>query len=114
MRTGALVATFAVLLLAGFPFAATAGMDFDGTPDIFDTCKLDPFVPVPCSIDDDMDGYGNACDCDLTNDGLRNGLDVGPLIECLISGSDPGSLGCDFNCDGIPGDGLDFQIFLPH
>ena len=99
MRLGVLVTALAVFLLAGLPFAATAGpspdMDSDGTADVFDICKLDPNAPNPCGLDTDKDGYGNVCDCDLDNDGLVNGLDFQVFLPCFLTGTDPGHLrGC--------------------
>ena len=117
MRLGVLTTALAVFLLAGFPFAATAGpspdMDSDGTIDVFDLCKLDPNVPSGCGLDDDKDGYGNGCDCDLNKDGITNGLDFALFLPCFLSGSDPGALGCDLNCDTIV-NGLDVALFIPH
>ena len=117
MRIGVLASTLAVLLLASFPFAASAGpspdMDSDGTIDVFDLCKLDPVVPNPRDCDTDKDGYGNLCDCDLNNDTLTDGLDFAIFLPCFLMGSDPTSAGCDLNCDTLV-DGLDFAIFLPH
>ncbi len=118
MKLLALEAMIAILLAIGMPLAATAGpapdMDSDGVPDSEDICKLDPMVPFLCGLDTDQDGYGNACDSDLNNDGLTNGLDFQVLLPCFLTGMDATNAGCDFNCDTLLGGGLDFAIFLPN
>ena len=48
--------------------------DGDGVADYVDNCTK---VPNPDQLDSDGDGYGNACDADLNNDGLVNALDLG-------------------------------------
>jgi hypothetical protein len=47
--------------------------DGDGVPDSRDNCIL---VPNKDQTDTDGDGYGNACDADLNNDGFVNSLDL--------------------------------------
>jgi hypothetical protein len=47
--------------------------DGDGIPDSQDNCIL---VPNKDQLDTDGDGYGNACDADLNNDGFVNSLDL--------------------------------------
>ena len=112
MRRLALEATIAILLVAGLPLAATAqDMDLDGVPDAADICKMDPLAPFPCGSDTDQDGYGNACDTDLNNDGLTNGLDFVIFEPCFSGGSDPTNAGCDLNCDTLI-NGLDAALFL--
>jgi hypothetical protein len=87
--------------------------DSDGIPDSLDNC-----IGVPngtllndaggnSQLDSNGDGYGNACDADLNNDGIINGLDVGPFIsEFGTAGPD-----ADFNGDGIV-NGLDVGPFV--
>jgi hypothetical protein len=115
MKRIALVSIFGSLLLAS---PAGAGlptdMDSDGTLDLVDICKLEPLAPNPIGCDTDGDGYGNACDGDLNNDGLVNGQDFntpGPdndFLDCFKQGADPGNIGCDINCDGLTA-GADFN-----
>ena len=88
-------------------------MDSDGVPDSEDICKMDPMAPLLCGLDTDQDGYGNACDSDLNNDGITNGLDSLILRPCYFAGSDPTNAGCDLNCDGLV-NGLEFPVFFPH
>jgi Thrombospondin type 3 repeat len=47
--------------------------DGDGFPDGIDNCTL---VANPTQLDTDGDGYGNACDADLNNDGNVNFSDL--------------------------------------
>lgn len=77
----------------------TADSDDDGINDDTDNCIA---VPNPSQCDGDDDGYGNHCDADLNNDGITNGLDIGPL-KAAFGTADPAA---DLNCDGIV-NGLD-------
>ncbi len=118
VRFGVLTTAVTILLVAGMPLAATSGpspdMDSDGVPDSEDICKMDPMAPLLCGSDTDQDGYGNACDFDLNNDSLVNGLDFVILrLTCYSAGSDPTNAGCDLNCDTLV-NGLDTVLFLPH
>ena len=88
-------------------------VDNDGIPDASDNCIDIPNGPLlpdagdNSQLDSNGDGYGNACDADLTNDGIINGLDVGPFIsEFGTAGPD-----ADFNGDGIV-NGLDVGLFV--
>ena len=68
--------------------------DGDGIPDSSDNCTL---VPNKTQVDTDSDGYGNACDADLNNDGFVNSLDLSQLRTQFGKRTQPG----DINGDGI-------------
>lgn len=76
-------------------------VDVDGVPDNVDNCVAVPNGPLlPASgvqLDGDRDGFGNACDGDLNNDGIVNFLDLG-VLKSRFNGPDPTA---DFNGDGI-------------
>jgi uncharacterized protein (TIGR03790 family) len=55
-----------------YPVHIVADQDGDGIADTMDNCIL---VPNPAQRDTDLDGYGNACDADLNNDGIVNSSD---------------------------------------
>ena len=84
------------------PCAACDGADADGDGvcDALDDCTA---TPNPTQLDSDLDGYGNACDADHTNDGLVGSADFTVLL---------GAFGCSVDhpdCDGgldTDGDGL--------
>jgi hypothetical protein len=78
---------------------AASNADGDGVHDGIDNCTL---VPNPTQCDGDNDGFGNHCDADFNNDGIVNGLDIGPMKANFGTG-DPET---DLNCDGIV-NGLD-------
>jgi hypothetical protein len=86
--------------------------DNDGVGDASDNCTAVPngsSVPDAggnVQLDSNGDGYGNACDADLNDDGVVNGLDVGPFTaEFGTAGPD-----ADFNGDGVV-NGLDVGTF---
>jgi hypothetical protein len=87
--------------------------DSDGIPDDMDNCTLianGPLLPDAggnSQLDTDGDNYGNACDADLNNDLVINGLDVGPFTDQF------GTVGphADFNGDGVV-NGLDVGPFV--
>ena len=62
-----------------------ADMDLDTVPDACDVCPSDP---DPFQLDDDVDGYGLACDCD-------------DLDKDIFPGNDEICDGRDNNCDGL-------------
>ena len=64
-------------------------------------------------LDSDGDGYGNACDGDLNNDGRTDSLDLGLFKKAFTStsGDDPDlRAATDFNGDGKI-DSLDLGLF---
>jgi hypothetical protein len=78
--------------------------DGDGIPDAEDNCLL---VPNKDQTDSDGDGFGNACDGDLNNDGFVNALDLG-LFKAAF-GQDGGGV-ADLNGDGRV-NALDLGLF---
>jgi hypothetical protein len=78
--------------------------DCDTIQDAADNCTL---VPNTEQTDSDGDNFGNACDADLNNDGVVNGLDVGPFVS-QFGTVGPGA---DFNSDGVV-NGLDVGPFV--
>jgi hypothetical protein len=88
-------------------------IDLDGIADVLDNCVNVPNGPNSLDaggnsqLDTNADGYGNACDADLDNNGVVNGLDVGPFTAAFgTAGPD-----ADFNGDGIV-NGLDVGPFV--
>ena len=77
--------------------------DGDGIPDSRDNCIL---VPNKDQLDTDGDGYGNACDADLNNDGFVNALDLSAMRGQFGKRKVPG----DLNGDGIV-NSLDISLF---
>lgn len=68
--------------------------DGDMVGDSYDNCLLRPNT---LQRDTDADGYGNACDADLTNDGIVNVVDLGLLRVRFFSAD----LDADLNGDGV-------------
>lgn len=68
--------------------------DGDGVPDSQDNCLA---VANKTQLDSDGDGYGNACDADLNNDGFTNALDTALFRGQLGKRGQAG----DINGDGI-------------
>ncbi|MEM6640406.1 MAG: hypothetical protein AAF610_10940 [Pseudomonadota bacterium] len=79
----------------------TAGLDSDGDAvnDDVDNCLL---AVNPDQFDADGDGFGNACDQDINNDGAVNFEDLGLLRDVFFSVPTDGNWapGADFNNDG--------------
>jgi hypothetical protein len=79
--------------------------DLDGITDDADNCTLvvnGPTIPDAggnSQLDTNGDGYGNACDPDLNNDGTVNAADIGPF-KAAFNTAAPGS-DADFNGDGV-------------
>lgn len=67
--------------------------DGDGTDDALDNCTL---TANPDQRDSNGDGFGNACDADINDDGAVNSLDLG-LLKRVFSTVSPDS---DINGDG--------------
>jgi hypothetical protein len=77
--------------------------DSDSVVDSIDNCTV---IANGQQTDSDGDMYGNACDADFNNDGVVNGLDVGPFVDQFgTAGPD-----ADFNEDGVV-NGLDVGPF---
>jgi hypothetical protein len=74
--------------------AVETDTDRDGVPDSRDNCLK---VANANQLDADSDGYGNACDGDLNNDGIVNSLDLG-IVKTTFGSKDPRG---DVNGDGI-------------
>lgn len=62
------------------PPPASKDSDGDGILDGSDNCTE---VANPSQTDADQDGFGNACDADLNNDGIVDPADVAILADCL-------------------------------
>ncbi|MFK7888433.1 MAG: thrombospondin type 3 repeat-containing protein, partial [Gammaproteobacteria bacterium] len=81
---------------AGFDFdvALLTDADNDGIDDALDNCVFTDNID---QRDSDLDGFGNACDADLTNDCIVNVADLGRLRQLFFT-----SIGsADFNNDGV-------------
>ena len=75
-------------------FLAPPDFDGDGVRNFMDNCVNDANAD---QRDTDADGFGNACDTDLNNDGITNVIDLGLLRQRFFT-ADPDA---DFNGDGI-------------
>jgi hypothetical protein len=109
--TLSILSTF--LLAAGIPFGAFAGTvpdhDSDTVVDNVDSCLTDPngrvgqpAGSIAAQCDTDQDGYGNACDPDVNNDGIVGGPDYGAPTFYFGSPGHPWNP-ADVNCDGVVG-----------
>jgi hypothetical protein len=90
----------------------SADSDCDDIPDIIDNCLTvpngatgQPAGALVAQCDTDDDGYGNACDPDVSNDGVVGGPDYGSVT--FMFGFPGFPTGADVNCDGVVG-GPDF------
>lgn len=96
-----LIASVALSSFGGAGLArAETDADGDGVPDASDNCVSVPNGPLGGSCnaqqDADQDGYGNACDYDVNNDGAT-GLDDHHLTYLARGTADPVY---DFTCTG--------------
>ena len=103
-----------LLLLAALSLslpAQAADSDLDGVDDLVDNCpfvanpRVIPALPGQTTVggqpDDDLDGMGNACDCDFTGDGFCNVDDFNGFIGDFISGRPSAGSGTDMTGDGF-------------
>jgi hypothetical protein len=105
MKVSVLTILMAFLLAAGIPFGAMAGpapdVDGDTVPDALDNCLTvpngavgQPVGSIAAQCDTDLDGYGNACDADINNDGIVGGPDYGPVTANFTGVPGPSGLWC--------------------
>ena len=96
-------ATFLALSLSMGAFAGSiTDTDTDGVPDSLDNCDVLANGPLVADsnncfqTDGDQDGYGNACDVDLSNNNVN---DLPDLIDVLgaLGTADPAA---DITCNG--------------
>jgi hypothetical protein len=85
------------LSLADIAFLQTFDTDGDGALDDTDNCAL---VPNPSQLDADGDGFGNACDADLNNDGAVGLDDINAILGAAGTANNPAA---DINGDGWVG-----------
>lgn len=102
-----------VLILVLVPAVAIAVSDDDGdlVPNAFDNCSTTPNGPNDASnqVDSDLDGYGNACDADYSNDQAVTGLDYATFLATVAG---PGDV-TDHDGNGIV-TLTDFNVYLSY
>ncbi|MFK8029401.1 MAG: peptidoglycan DD-metalloendopeptidase family protein [Gammaproteobacteria bacterium] len=74
--------------------AASLDSDGDAVFDHEDNCIA---RPNPAQQDSNGDGYGNACDADLNNDGVINFIDISAFAATFLTTD----ADADFNSDGV-------------
>lgn len=76
--------------------------DLDGVGDTSDNCETTPNGPSggTCSLQQDVngDGFGNACDTDVNNNGATDLPDVSATLTASKTGGT--NLVYDYDCDG--------------
>ncbi|HEX9798959.1 MAG TPA: hypothetical protein VGC00_02200 [Thermoanaerobaculia bacterium] len=83
--------------VASFRFTGCNDLDFDGVLDGEDNCTE---VANPSQCDSNGDGYGNACDADLDDNGIVDRLDRELLRRALgTTGESDADLDCDSDVD---------------
>lgn len=109
MKRNFIVLGCAGMLAFGLSFGAFAGsapdVDSDGVPDAYDNCKTaanGPLLPVGsgCEQEDgNLDGYGNACDADISNNGTIDLPDLGALLGVYGTANPTADLNCNGTVD---------------
>jgi hypothetical protein len=112
MRFALAITVVSLLSLSGAGPAAAGtvnGGDSDTVPDAVDNCLTvpngapgQPAGALVGQCDTDRDGYGNACDPDVSNDGVVGGPDYGPITASFGETGHPDNP-ADVNCDGVVG-----------
>ncbi|HEY5656781.1 MAG TPA: hypothetical protein VIY27_03240, partial [Myxococcota bacterium] len=104
--------TFALVTAVGIALAhpgragvecgpGTFDSDCDNIADAVDNCLMvpngtvgQPAGAIAAQCDTDGDGYGNACDPDISNDGIVGGPDYGPVTANFGGVPGPSGLSC--------------------